>query len=484
MNKKSDYTAVETGRRGKTEIYSLMPSAVVNSSTQTVAEQYGGDTNQMIGDDDNDTFIPITVNGVSYKYMPFGEDDDLPFFIKRKIADNMVTSECQMFNIQACYGQGLRFVNRDDKKGDTDDKEIRDFCLRNSLHTVFLEQATDMKYFFFSIILIILSRDGKKIVQVRPKEACYCRFEKAINGTIGHVFYGDFHRNRLDEIEVLPLLDLYNPLGDLMVRMGREPDPSTGRKNKPVKDRKFAIACRMPTPGFQYYPIPYYTAIFRDDWYDIYKLIGLGKKYMIKNTCAPRIQIEVHSDYWDNLCDAENISDPVKRQARIKKERQNIVDFVTGPENAGKALVTGYYIDPNGKEIDMVKIINLSNSDKEGGDYLEDGSEASNFICFAMGVHPNLIGAVPGKSQMNNSGSDKRELFTLKQSLEKPFHDIMEIAYHVILHYNGWAEKYTVKVPMIELTTLDENKSSKPVAVGNDGNDNKDNSDGNDNNKG
>lgn len=48
-------------------------------------------------------------------------------------------------------------------------------------------------------------------------------------------------------------------------------------------------------------------------------------------------------------------------------------------------------------------------------------SEASNALCFAHGVHPNLVGATPGKSQMNNSGSDKRELFTLKQALEKPW---------------------------------------------------------------
>lgn len=41
---------------------------------------------------------------------------------------------------------------------------------------------------------------------------------------------------------------------------------------------------------------------------------------------------------------------------------------------------------------------------------------------------------------MNNSGSDKRELFTLKQAMEKPFHDIMAKPWHVILHFNGWAE--------------------------------------------
>ena len=103
-------------------------------------------------------------------------------------------------------------------------------------------------------------------------------------------------------------------------------------------------------------------------------------------------------------------------------------------------------------------------------------SEASNALCFSFGVHPNLVGATPGKSQMNNSGSDKRELFILKQSLEKPCHDIMLKPYHVILHYNKWSERnITVDVPMIELTTLDENKDMQKSSVKNNGNDNEDN---------
>ena len=57
-----------------------------------------------------------------------------------------------------------------------------------------------------------------------------------------------------------------------------------------------------------------------------------------------------HEDYWDNVCDNEQIEDPLKRKMRKEQEKQNIIDFVCGVENAGKALVSGYYVDPNGKE--------------------------------------------------------------------------------------------------------------------------------------
>ena len=248
-------------------------------------------------------------------------------------------------------------------------------------------------------------------------------------------------------------------------------DPKTGEKRNAPKDGKdceFAIVCRMATPGRQIYSRPYYFSAFRDSWFDIYELIGIGKRFMIQNTSAPRLQIEVHDDYWDVVCDNDGITDEDERKARIKEEKQRIIDFVCGPKNAGKALISGYYVDPSGKEHSMVRVINLNQGKKEGGDWADDMQEAANTLCFAFGVHPNLIGATPGKSQMNNSGSDKRELFTMKQALEKPFHDVMMKPYHVILHYNGWSKNVTVDVPMLMLTTLDENKDAEKVTTDDD----------------
>lgn len=467
---KENLELAKIGQNGKFGKYVIVPAVAVGGNgyrAATVNEQYGGDTGTVFDEDAlfDATTIPLKVDGKDYSYVPYGDDDAMPVKIRRLIGDNMVTAQCMAFDILACYGQGLRFVHRDDVKKPADDDEITRFCLRNSINECFMEQATDMKYYFFTVTEIILSGDQRKIVNVRHLESCYCRFEQAHKGRIEHVFYGDFGvHTPPTNVVAIPLLDLYDPLGDLLVRLGREPDPETGRKRKPANGHKFAVVCRMPTPGFRYYPIPYYLSIFRDNWYDIYKLIGLGKKYLIKNTSAPRVQIEVHDDYWERVCQQENIIDPEKAVERIKEERQKIIDFVCGPENAGKAILTHYYIDPNGKECRMVRIYDLTEGRKQGGDWSDDMSEASNALCFALGVHPNLIGATPGKSQMNNSGSDKRELFTLKQAMEKAFHDVMAKPWLLILHFNGW-DKYTVDVPMIELTTLDKNKDSQEVTL-------------------
>ena len=421
MNEENKQEMVPIGHRPGWTRYCVAPAGVVDIAEEGSPATKYQESRVIVQDfDEKLTTNPITIGGVNYEYVPYGDDDQLPFNVMERIGENMVTSQCQLFNVQACYGQGVRFIDRETRE-DTQDAAIRDFCLR---------------------------------------EMCYCRFARlAGKKRFEYVLYGDWRESAPDpnEIEVLPMLDFYDPLGDLMVRMGKEADPMTGEKRKAPKDGKdceFAIVCRMATPGRQVYSRPYYFSAFLDSWFDIYELIGIGKRFMIQNTSAPRLQIEVHDDYWDVVCDNDGITDEDERKARIKEEKQRIIDFVCGPKNAGKALISGYYVDPSGKEHSMVRVINLNQGKKEGGDWADDMQEAANTLCFAFGVHPNLIGATPGKSQMNNSGSDKREL-----------HDVMMKPYHVVLHYNGWSEKVTVDVPMLMLTTLDENKDAEKVTT-------------------
>lgn len=460
MNEKLDLLRV--GSSGDYDRYEVMPSSVVDAVEGLQSEfitRYGGDSDSGFADAEDDYHTQtIGIGGWQYEYVPWGGDNMLPYHVQTLIGKNMVTSQCQQFNTLVTYGQSLQFIDRKTKER-ASAPDIRNFCLHNALHLQFWEQATDMKYYFFSVLCITLSRDGSKIVQLRHQEACHCRFSpRNKKGRSEYVIIANFRNGTPRKARVLPLLDEVDPLGDLLVRLGREPDPQTGLHSAGTADRSFAVVCKVPTVGHQIYPVPYYYSIFMDAWYDIYRLIGTGKRYMIKNTAAPRWQIEIHKNYWNNVCNEEGITDPEKRKERIKRERQNITEFCTKPENAGKAWITSYDTVLDGKETRMVRIYALGADKKEGGDWSEDMGEASNSLCFAMGVHPNMVGATPGKSQMNNSGSDKRELFNLKQLLETPWHDVMAVPYHVLMHFNGWDAEYSISVPLIEMTTLDKNK--------------------------
>lgn len=213
-----------------------------------------------------------------------------------------------------------------------------------------------------------------------------------------------------------------------------------------------------------YYPIPPYAALFRGKWYTIKNLIGVAKEANLKNSAPIKYLVEISDRYFERLFKAAGITDEKKKRERVKAEKGKIIDYLTGAENSGKALFSNFYASPDGKEIHDVKITKIDEDGKQGGDWSTDMQEAINMVCFSMRVHSNLVGSLPSKSQTNNSGSDKRELYTIAQALQKPYHDLISLVHNTIICVNGW-DNVKPDYPFIQLTTLDENKDAKEVTI-------------------
>lgn len=392
---------------------------------------------------------PIQVaDGLSY--MPWGADDEMPYKILNLIEQDETLSTCLLWNAQMCYGNGLEYVMDGASSEVVDD--VEEWLLDNPLPSFFLGMAQDLKYWGFAITVFVLSASRKKIARVLRKEAMYCRFAPADKtGRIDKVLYANWRNNPCKEdIEVIPLLDENAPLSDLMSRN---------------KGDKFAVLTRIPTADHTYYPIPYWASILKSKWYNIKRLIAVAKESKIKNTAPLKYHVEISDKYFDRIFKREHITSPVEQAKRVAKEKQNILDFLTGAENSGKTWFSNFYVTPDGKEQHEVVVTRIDSS-KEGGDWETDVQEAVNMICFTLQVHSNLVGSVPGKSQTNNSGSDKRELYTIAQALQKPYHDLMFVPHNVLIRFNGW-KGVKVRVPFIKLTTLDENTDAKLVTLDN-----------------
>lgn len=408
------------------------------------------DSSKVFKDDIDIT--PVTLTDGT-QYMPWGGDNLMPYHILEMVEKDETLSTCQMFNAEVCYGSGLVYNTKDCTAQVKE--EVEDFLLANSLPSYFLGVCQDFKHFGWCVSVIILDNEGKRIVSLHRKEVCYCRFSPADEkGHIEYVLYANWNKSigSIKEVEKIHLLSLDSPWLDLQERMKK--------KNAP---RKYAVVCRVPTPDSTYYPIPYYAALFKGKWYNIKQLIGMAKEAKLKNSAPLKYHIEVSQRYWEGIFKRERITDPKKQQERVVKEKQQIIDFLTGAENSGKALFSTFYISPNGEEQHDVRISRIDDA-KEGGDWSTDIQEAVNMVCFTMRVHSNLVGSVPGKSQSNNSGSDKRELYTIAQALQKPYHDLLFTVHRIILKFNGWRKAYP-ECPFIQLTTLDENRDAKQVSA-------------------
>ena len=387
-------------------------------------------------------------------YIPWGATNRMPYDILGLIEADETVSTCNIFNAEICYGAGLVYNTdrlRSTLKGNLKET-IEDFTDCNSISEMYMGQCFDIKTFGFSVSVIILNERGTEIVSVARREALYCRFAPFENGRIPAVHYANWRKSAIPpDIETIPLLDVRDPYHDLCDRIAG------------TRDRKFAILARLPSVDSTYYPIPYYASLFKGSWYRIKRDIGIAKLSKLHNSAPIRYHIEIADKYWEHLFETENITDPEKMQDRMMQAKEEIIDFLSGVENSGKAWFSQFYVSPDGKEQHDVKITKIDSS-KEGGDWESDIQEAVNMICFVMRIHSNLVGSVPGKSQTNNSGSDKRELYTISQASQKMYRDAIFRPHKLIIRFNGW-KGCVPECPFIQLTTLDEHKDAKKVSI-------------------
>lgn len=401
-------------------------------------------------------------------YVSWGGDNQLPYSIIDLIESDETLATCQLFNAEVCYGAGLSYCTT----GATADvaADVEDFLIDNPLPDYFLGVCQDLKHFNFAVSVIILNDAGDRIVELHRKQACYCRFAPADkSGRISKIIYGQFRDTQPgDTFEEIELLDPRSPWRDLQQRMGRRGG------GKPTTTRKFAILSRFPGVDSPYYPIPHYAALFKGSWYNIKRLIGEAKLSKLKNAAPIKYVIEVSPRYWEALFRDRKISDPEEQRKIMNAKKREMLEFLTNHENTGSVLFTGksYSLDGKGESPDIT-VTSIDSKTKEGGDWESDIAEAVNMVCFTMRVHSNLVGSVPGKSQTNNSGSDKRELYTIAQALQKPYHDLLFMPNQIIIRYNGWKGVHPL-CPFIQLTTLDEHSDAKTVTVNTNNNDSAD----------
>lgn len=403
-----------------------------------------------------------TVIADGYEYMPWGADNLMPFHVMNLIETDETLQTCMQFNAEICYGGGFEFNT--DECSQTVKKNVKKFARNNSLATYYLGICQDIKHFGFAVSVVFLNAKDE-IVKVVRKNACYCRFAPAdASGKIPYILYANWRKaiSSVKQVEKIELLDDCCPIEDFNVRLGKEIG-SDLKKQKRTKARKFAVVTKVPTVDSTYYPIPPYASLFKGKWFAIKQLIGIAKESALKNSAPIKYLVEISDRYFQRIFKDKGITDLAKKKECVREQKKMIIDYLTGVENSGKALFANFYVSPDGKEQHEVKITRLDEK-TEGGDWSADMMEAVNMICFAMRVHSNLVGSVPSKSQTNNSGSDKRELYTIAQALQKPYRDVFFSVPYLIIDANKW-EDCEPNCPFIQLTTLDENKDAKEVTL-------------------
>lgn len=113
--KQKKYQLQQVGASGSYSRYALVAEGVsrVTDST-TIEQQYGQDTSFLGSGEVGDatTGILETSDGKLFEYVNYGDDNDMPYTLQQLLRRNMVAQRAMAFNVQCCYGQGVRFMDR------------------------------------------------------------------------------------------------------------------------------------------------------------------------------------------------------------------------------------------------------------------------------------------------------------------------------------------------------------------------------------
>lgn len=342
--------------------------------------------------------------------------------------------------------------------------EYEQFKEDNNLTLHFLECMTDywhMDMYLPTVGFTVGRSNGwaPKIRYVdRVPDVCGRLEQMDSNLRINHVYYSERWRKdataELDarEIVAYPAVQNKTMLGGWKNIVARN-------QRTRLKDRPAWVACpiRYPSPN-PYYPRAAWWSIFSSMVYNYANTLVIDKAIARQNSTMWSKIIFIDQDYLARIFDLQGAETP-EEQEKIRNDIYNRVNnLLQQKENNGKTLLMDKYMGPDGKTVQYsIEIVDVPQP-ASGAETKDELEEISSIIFFAFGVHPALIGAVPGKSG-STGGTYQRELILIKQNLLDPARSLYLKFLQNIASFNGWDKHAVWKISDLVLTTLDRSKT-------------------------
>jgi hypothetical protein len=400
----------------------------------------------------------------NYQLSPWshwGDDNDAPVQMMEDIKNTPVLSGGIHTKTRMAIGKGIApylKVGGDIKTGEENleaitDSEITDWCEINKSYEYCYKSIYNYGAYGWGATQFMLNMKRDYINRIKAPDIATCRLEKKNpkNGVIENLYMCSNWMGKLtfnsEWIRKVPVLEEDYELADLQHRRS---------------GYEFAMLHRLLTDGFQYYPAALWQSA--NLWVKISRSIPLIKEAIHKNQMSVKYVVLIHDKYWPRnyknwgkLIDAE-------REKIVSDKHQQINNWLTGQQNAGKTIVSSKYIDEMTKEtVAEIEVIVLDDKWKDGK-MLPDNAAADKQICFAMLFNPAICGANllgDGASGGAGSGSDIRESFLVMLMLMETERQMNNNVFNLVKRFNKWTrlespgKQLVFRYDTSILTTLD-----------------------------
>lgn len=331
------------------------------------------------------------------------------------------------------------------------------------------EQASDANYFWnwYPLLELNVGEPGKEWVPMIRRISFLdttCT-RKGIKDQFGKINYCVYSNSFAQDSNVMKpehpedsirqiVIDALDPecaVADLREKVKAQ------RNIKQVKKRtiRYVIPMCIPTPGKFYYSSPSWWTIFKSRIFSYMLAMFSRRATMMENSSMFKYLIHLDEDYIQY--------EETRRYAETDEDREKVFNdlmneisnFIKDPKNNGKTLIA-MSKTVNGQKVKWVEI-EVIESPMKGSDVKEDIAEIANVMLFAMGIHPQTVGAIPGKDKMA-SGTEARELNTLQQLYLFGMKKMILYPLEVMKAFNRLDPRLKFDIPVHVLTTLDKNK--------------------------
>lgn len=398
------------------------------------------------------------------EWIPWGTTDDFPRQIAKLVRKSTVGRAGLQLLTKSIYGQRtITYKVKDVSEGG---KEVIELVripeweeVKRRSNFDLLRLALTQDYSYYGIIFPQVRMNGNKsgIWAFDYHKASHCRLALADpkTGLIPHVYVsGKFPDVKAADCQKIPVIDGMRYFDQIELIKAD------------LKNFKYVMPLYWPDVLNDYYPVAYWDSARESGQLDIATSIPAYKKALFKNQMSLKYDIQIPMEYLEDMYKDWKTKSVDDQDEIIDDLYNEIVENLTGAENAQKALLSFYRTGKDGKPMGQWIIKTID--DKMRNDaYLPDAAAANSEILFSMLINPATIGqgntggSYSGGS--NNGGSNIRESGLQLRSLLKADRDIINGFFNFFKEYQGIDPEYQIGVQDMVLTTLDEGKGTEKV---------------------
>jgi hypothetical protein len=405
-----------------------------------------------------------TLNTVAGKWIPWGFGDTLPRDLALLIRKSPVGRAGLRRTTKDIYGQRLFTYKVTDYTGDGEaviqyvkEPEWEQIMRRSNFNIVRIGLYQDFAYYDINFPELRFNGNKTKVYGVDYQKASHCRLGQ-VNPSTGYIdkvfISGRFPNVRPEDCDTLPVIDCI-----------RYPDQIEDIR-KDYKNFKYIMPQFWPDPLNDYYPeVFWYSA---KDHIEVEALIQSYTKAMLKNQVTIKYHIQIPFEYLYELYPKFQSMGEDEQDKIVEELYDEIIDCLTGAENAAKALMSFFKTGQDGKPQGKWIIETIEDKLKTDA-WLPSENAAGSQIQFAMMLNPalsgqgNTGGSGNARGGANNGGSNIRESGLDRRALQPADRDINHSLFNFCKEFNGWDPELLLGVQDMVQTTLDQGTGSKKV---------------------